>query len=170
MKVVRCTVCGNSYLGEVTLSRCPFCSVDRRHLVPAPEWQETVLTELSPTSRANLERALQLASDSAEFYEVACESASDPVFEAMFGALARSEAEHAGAIARLLDAEVPRPTEAPSFVSAVEYLAAATKREKKVARFYAKAGAKAEETAVKSFFAALAESAAEHMSLSKLSQ
>ena len=33
MKLFRCSLCANAYLGDGTLSHCPFCSVDGRQLL-----------------------------------------------------------------------------------------------------------------------------------------
>ena len=170
MKLFRCSLCANAYLGDSTLSHCPFCSVDGRHLLPATEWQDIVVSELSVQSQGNLEQAMQLEADAAKFYNVAYETASDPLFEAMFSALSRMEYEHAATIARLLDVDVPAPAEAPSFVSAVEYLAAANKLEKKIARFYKTAAREANEPDIKTLFTAFGEAAREHTNISKLGQ
>jgi hypothetical protein len=88
LKLFRCRICGDPYLGSEPPSYCPFCGAPQKYMAPAEEYVDrNDVPNLSAQSRANLEKALDLEVRNAAFYMCASDCAQDPVAKAMFKAL-----------------------------------------------------------------------------------
>lgn len=169
MKLFRCQICGDPYLGSEPPSFCPFCGAPRKHMVPAEEYVDrNTVPNLSQLSRENLEKALDLEVRNASFYYCAANCASDPVSQAMFKALARTEAEHASLLCKIL--KVPKPEIKPDEKACLKdpkaNFGAAHGREENAVAFYSQAAKEATEDRVKEVFAALTEVETYHIALS----
>ena len=113
MNLYRCQICGESYIGSVCPSDCPFCGAPGKHLVPADNYQPVPLGEISRKSRENLERALDLAVGNATFYRGAAQVADSERGRALFSALSRTETAHAVLFCQILDIPLPEELSAP---------------------------------------------------------
>lgn len=169
VRVFRCRICHEGYIGEEPPSRCPFCGAHNRFFTPAElwDWSEYDI-EISDVSKANLEAALKLELDNTAFYLCAmnaAEEAGDDYAYAKFKALKKVENEHAEAIAKALQIEEP-PLEV---VSCSRDFKANTKegwdREDRAIKAYAKFAAEAAEPLLKQFFGALVEIEMDHLQL-----
>ena len=111
VRVFRCKVCRDPYIGEEPPSRCPFCGALECYFVPAQEWNPSeYLFEISDLSRANLKAALELELNNTAFYLCAMNAADkngDEYGYAKFKALKKVENEHADAILKFLRIEKP---------------------------------------------------------------
>ena len=108
LKLFRCRICGDPYLGSEPPSFCPFCGAPQKYMVPAADYVDrNDVPNLSALSRANLEKALDLEVRNAAFYMCASNCAPDAPDKAMFKALWRTEAEHASLICKLLKVAKP---------------------------------------------------------------
>ncbi len=170
MKLFRCRICGDPYLGSAPPSFCPFCGAPERYMVPAEEYVDrNDVPNLTPRSRENLEKALNLEVRNAAFYFCACNCAPDLLSQAMFKALARTEAEHASLLCKLL--KVPKPDIKPDEKACLKdpkaNFGAAHEREKSAVAFYSQAAADAVEDRVKEVFTALTEVETYHIALSE---
>ncbi len=166
LKVFRCWICGETYLGEEKPTDCPYCGADEEFLKPGEEY-ELPDVELTETSRKNLEEALELEVDNATFYYCAYNKAEGPKTEGMFKRLAKVESEHAEAICLFLDIEEPEidkhidkcAEELP------DNLEDAHARESRAIKHYRKFAEEAEEPRVKELFEALVEIETDHLEL-----
>jgi len=170
LKLFRCQICGDPYLGSEPPSFCPFCGAPRRYMVPAEDYVDrNTVPNLSQLSRENLEKALDLEVRNASFYYCAANCAPDPVSQAMFKALARTEAEHASLICKIL--KVPKPEIKPDEKACLKdpkaNFGAAHGREEKAVAFYSQAAKDATEDRVKEVFSALTEVETYHIALSE---
>ena len=170
LKLFRCRICGDPYLGSEAPSFCPFCGAPRRYMAPAAEYVDlNDVPNLSARSRANLEKALDLEIRNAAFYMCASNCAPAPLDKAMFKALWRTESEHASVICKLL--KVPKPEIKPDEQACLKdpraNFAAAHGREERAVAFYAQSAAEAVEDRVKEVFAALTEVEGYHIALSE---
>ncbi len=169
VRVLRCRLCRESYIGEEAPSRCPFCGAAALYFVPAEEWKPSdYIFEISDVSKANLEAALQLELSNTEFYLCAMNAAKasgDEYGYAKFKALKKVENEHADAIVKLLKIEEP-PLKT---VACSDDFEANTRegweRENRAIQSYAKFAEEATEMQLKQFFGALVEIEAEHLEL-----
>ena len=106
VKVFRCRICGDPYIGTEAPTQCPFCGAPLRFFVEAQDWNpDEFNVNLSDISKKNLESALQLELDNAAFYDCAknaADKAGDYYSLAKFKALMKVEREHASAISKFL--------------------------------------------------------------------
>ena len=106
VRVYRCRICGDPYIGTEAPSRCPFCGALSEYFVEAEDWNSDEFTvDLTNVEKKNLEAALQLELDNAAFYDCAkahAEKSKDVYYLAKFKALMKVEREHASAISKFL--------------------------------------------------------------------
>lgn len=102
MKVFKCRICQEGYLGDEPPTHCPFCGAHQQYIVDAAGFYipEYILTDIS---RYNLEQALELEIYNAEFYFCATTQANNVHDATMFKRLAKIESEHAEVITRELN-------------------------------------------------------------------
>ncbi|MFZ5452141.1 MAG: ferritin family protein [Thermodesulfobacteriota bacterium] len=170
LKLFRCQICGDPYLGSEPPSFCPFCGAPQRFMVPAEQYEDrNTVPNLSAKSRENLEKALELEVSNASFYMCASNCAPDPLSQAMFKALSKTEAEHASLICKILKVAKPeiKPDEKACLKDPKANFAAAHGREERAAAFYNQAAQEATEDRVKEVFAALTEVETYHIALDK---
>ena len=87
IKVYRCRICGDPYIGEEAPTQCPFCGASQRFFVEANEWNPNEFNvELSEISKKNLQAALQLELDNAAFYDCAKKEAENIIKSAQIEA------------------------------------------------------------------------------------
>ncbi len=170
LNLYRCRICGDPYLGSEPPSFCPFCGAPRKYMVAAEEYVDrNTVPNLSARSRENLEKALDLEVKNAAFYFCASNCAPDPLSQAMFKALARTESEHASLICKIL--KVPKPEIKPDEKACLKdpkaNFAAAHEKEKSAVAFYSQSAQEATEDRVKEVFAALTEVETYHIALSE---
>jgi rubrerythrin len=139
-------------------------------MVPAENYMDrNTVPNLSAKSRENLEKALDLEVKNAAFYFCASNCAPDPLSQAMFKALARTEAEHASLICKIL--KVPKPEIKPDEKACLKdpkaNFAKAHEKEQKAVIFYGQAAKEATEDRVKEVFGALTEVETYHIALSQ---
>ena len=171
MKVWRCRICGDPYLGDEAPSQCPFCGAGRSYIILARDWEDPAADTLSDTSRVNLEKALGLEVSNAEFYLAAskeAEGANQEVF-AMFKALSKVEAEHAATIVKILKVEKPAVSHKPELArgGVLENIEESHAREERAIAFYAQAAEAAAEPRVKEMLNAFVEIEKTHLRLSE---
>lgn len=165
MKIFRCQICGDPYLGSAKPSNCPFCGAPAKYIVLAREWREREVVQLSQKSRQNLERALELEVNNTRFYRCSAQATDDEEARAMFTALSRIESEHASTISKILGIAKPPIEDDPSACppALAKNLAEAHDREQNATAFYGKAAKEAEEPRVKEIFTALVEIESDHI-------
>jgi rubrerythrin len=170
MKLFRCRICGDPYLGAAPPSFCPFCGAPERYMVPAEDYvDKNDVPNLSARSRANLEKALELEVGNASFYLCASACSPEPVSQAMFKALSKAESEHAGVISKLLKVKKPeiKPDQNACQKDPKANFASSHERENRAVAFYSQAAAEAVEERVKEVFDALVEIESFHIALSE---
>jgi rubrerythrin len=170
LKLFRCRICGDPYLGSEPPSYCPFCGAPQKYMAPAEDYVDrNDVPNLSAPSRANLEKALDLEVRNAAFYMCASNCAQEPVAKAMFKALGRTEAEHASLLCKIL--KVPKPEIKPDDKACLKdpkaNFGAAHEREERAVAFYSQSAKEATEDRVKEVFTALTEVEGYHIALSE---
>lgn len=168
MKIYRCLICGDAYVGYDKPLNCPFCGAHDKFMVDAYEWEDrNIGVELSDVSRKNLEKALEIEISNSAFYRCAADKAQDKIVQGMFKALSKIEAEHASTICKLL--RIPKPNIAAVEVhcskSDLENLKESYERETRASNFYTKAAEEATEPRIKEVFSALVEVEKDHLDL-----
>ncbi len=171
IKIFRCRICGDPYVGYEKPSNCPFCGAHIDFIVDADEWvDENKNVHLGEISRRNLEKALELEMSNSAFYKCAAEQAVDVSCAAMFKALSKIEAEHASVISKLLS--IPEPDISKIEISCarsdISNIEESSEREKNASEFYAKAAEEATELRVREVFRELVEIERDHLELDNI--
>ena len=167
MKVFRCRVCGEVYIGEEKPKSCPFCGAHEDYFVLAKEWKLLQGGILSDLTKANLKKALDLEIDNTNFYKAISEKAKNVYVSSMFKGLSKVEREHASAICKHLGIEKPDSKVGLDKVvdSDKDNIREANRREKRAVKFYGEASIKAQESEIKEFFKALMQIETDHIVL-----
>jgi rubrerythrin len=169
IKVFRCRICGDPYIGSEPPMQCPFCGAQKKYFISADEWNinEFSIT-LSEISKKNLKAALQLELDNAGFYDCAkkaAEEANDQYSFAKFKALMKVEREHASAISKFLKISRPELEKQTCNSNSKANSKEGFEREDRAIKAYSKFRDEATESRLKEFFGALVEIETDHLDL-----
>jgi len=169
VKVFRCRICGDPYIGSEAPKQCPFCGAVQRFFVEAQDWNPDEFNiTLSEASKKNLEAALQLELDNAAFYDCAknaADKAGDHYSLAKFKALMKVEREHASAISKFLKISRPELEKQACNANAKANTKEGFEREDRAIKAYAKFRDEATEPRLKEFFGALVKIETDHLDL-----
>ncbi len=164
----RCEICGETYLGYSKPENCPYCGAHQEYLKKLEKYERLMPKEVSEKSRKNVLEAIELEIDNAKFYACAAKKTESESDAAIFKRLGKIEAEHAEALAEVID--VPEE-EIPSYEKcskdALENYREAHKREDRAIKAYSRFASEAEEPEVRKLFKAIVEIEKDHLSLSK---
>ena len=169
IKVFRCRICGDPYIGSEAPTQCPFCGAAQRFFIEAGKWSPNEFNvNISDVSRKNLEAALQLELDNAAFYDCAknaAEKAGDHYSIAKFKALMKVEREHASAISKFLKISRPELEKQACNADAKVNTKEGWEQEDRAIKAYSKFKDEAVEPRLKEFFGALVEIETDHLDL-----
>jgi rubrerythrin len=169
IKVFRCKICRDPYIGEEPPSRCPFCGAFGCYFVLAEEWNPLeYVFEISDTSRVNLMAALELELSNTAFYLCAMDAAkakSDEYGIAKFKSLKKVENEHADAILKFLKIKKPQLKIVACSADYKKNTKEGWEREDRAIKAYAKFAKEASEPQLKLFFESLVEIETDHLDL-----
>lgn len=169
MKVYRCRICGEVYIGEGRPKSCPFCGAHESYLVLAKEWSLIKAANLSDISRENLKKALDLEINNTNFYRAVSEKSKDTYVQSMFKGLSKVEREHASTICKHLG--IQKPESDAGLDRAVDAdrdnIEEANRGEKRAVKFYGEASSQAPEPEIKEYFQAIMQIESDHIVLTE---
>ena len=169
IKVFRCRICGDPYIGEEAPKQCPFCGANQKYFVEADVWNTNEFNvKLTSVENNNLKAALKLELDNAAFYDCAknsAQNAKDEYSIAKFKALMKVEREHAAAISKFLKISPPELEKGKCNVSSKENNKEGWERENRAIKSYSKFRDEATSSRLKEFFGALVEIETDHLDL-----
>ena len=167
VKLWRCEICGDPYIGEEPPANCPFCGAHRKDIKETKEAEVNFDVELNNVDKGNAEHALEVEISNAAFYFCAKEKTDDEEGKLLFKALGKVEAEHASIWKKILKLDkIPEGNDS-CHVSNKENLEESHTRETRAIEFYKKAAEEAENKRVKQIFEALVEIETDHLELSE---
>ena len=167
VKLFRCKICGDPYIGEKAPSRCPFCGAYEENIVEIDKFDAMFDVELTDKDRAFVEKALKVEIGNAEFYACASEKVSEEEGKQLFKCLKKIEAEHASIwkkILKLDKVDIGKLDGCSSDYKA--NLQESHNREEKAIEFYKKAAAECDNSRIKELFEALVLVEEDHLKLS----
>jgi rubrerythrin len=167
VKLYRCQICGDGYIGVSPPTNCPFCGAHMAYIAEAKEAAVSFDVSLNAQDRANAERALQVEISNSAFYMCAANKTNDAEGKILFKALGKIEAEHASIWRKILKLETAAPGSETCHVENVENLKESHARETRAIDFYRKAAAEAEHPRIKQIFEALVDIETDHLHLSE---
>lgn len=167
MELVRCRICGEVYFGKHP-THCPFCGAHAVYLVPIGSWKdENAVVELRDVDRANLETTRDLEYENTRFYRAASSAAETEELRGYFKYLAKIENEHYNVAVKLLggqkDPSIFEPGEEKG--SDMANLEFSREKENHASKLYATFIPESESERLKTFFTALSEVEADHITL-----
>ena len=167
VKLFRCEICGDPYIGDEAPSNCPFCGARKNFIKEFKDAKVNFDVELNEKDKANAEHALQVEVSNAAFYFCAAEKVKEEEGKKLFKALGKVEAEHAAVWKKILKLdEVPKADDSCSDDYKTD-LEDSHARETKAIEFYKKAAAESENSRVKEIFAAFVIVETDHLKLSE---
>jgi len=165
IKILRCRICGEVFIGRQTPSNCPFCGVEQKYLVDGKVWKDENDVKLTDISSQNLIKALEIELSNTAFYKCVSETSSDSEISSMFKGLSKVEKEHADVFRKILkpksDPEIDENCSDDSLAS----LNASKERETRATKFYTQALSDATEPRLKEVFAAIMKTEEDHLAL-----
>jgi rubrerythrin/rubredoxin len=167
VKVFRCVICGDPYIGTEPPTRCPFCGAYQKFMISLEEWGDANDVDLTPVSRKNLEKSLEIEISNAEFYMCVSQVSKNENIRGMFKALSRVEAEHAVVDSKILKAAKPQIELKRDLCSDDDKasIEESLMRERRAVSLYTQFLAEAVEPRVKEVFGALIEVESDHIAL-----
>jgi rubrerythrin len=167
IKLWRCEICGDPYVGEEAPSNCPFCGADKKHIKEAKEAEVNFDVSLNDTDKANAEHALEVEVSNTAFYACAEKKTDDEEGKLLFKALRKVEAEHASIWKKILKLDQVPVGDDPCHVSNRDNLQESHDRETRAIEFYKKAAAESSNERVKEIFEVLIDVETDHLKLSE---
>ena len=167
IKLYRCIICGDGYVGVNPPSNCPFCGAHTNFI---PEARDAVVSfdvSLSDRDKANVKHALQVEISNSTFYRCAADKTDDAEGKILFKALGKIEAEHASIWRKILKLDSVPPGSETCHSENVENLKESHEREARAIAFYGKAADESDHPRIKQLFEALVEIETDHLQLSE---
>jgi len=167
VKLWRCQICGDPYIGDSPPDNCPFCGAHRKYIHEAKKSKVTFDVKLNEQDKANAKHALMVEVSNSAFYFCAASKTDDEEGKLLFKALAKVEAEHAVIWRKILKLDsVPSGNE-KCHTKNRENLEDSHAREAKAIGFYRTAAKQSKNPRVKQIFNALVEVESDHLKLSE---
>jgi len=167
VKLWRCEICGDPYIGEAPPPNCPFCGAHGRYMKEATKARVSFDETLNAKDTENVKHALQVEVSNAAFYFCAAGKTGDDEGRLLFKALGKVEAEHANVWRKLLRMDAAPKGGEPCHQNNRENLEESHARETRAIEFYAKAASESSNPRVKQIFQALVEVETDHLKLSE---
>ena len=167
VKLYRCIICGDAYIGASPPANCPFCGAHMEYIMEAKDAVVNFDVPLSAKDRANAEHALKVEISNATFYSCAAGKTDDPEGKVLFKALGKIEAEHASIWKKILKLASLPPGNETCHTENVGNLKESHARETRAIEFYRKSAAEADHPRIRQLFEALVEIETDHLFLSE---
>jgi rubrerythrin len=166
MKMVRCRICGEVYLGSETPSHCPFCGAHREYLVSSEEYPPDINDiEATGSEQADLEAAIELERSNTRFYLGMAQHKSEPVLSSAYKRLSKIEAEHCELFCKLAGVDEPDDLSVPMEVADdwCANIAGSLARENRASALYAVFAGRATNERLREVFEAVSAIEADHI-------
>jgi len=167
VKLYRCEICGDPYIGDAPPANCPFCGAKALFIKEFDKAQVDFDVELNDVDAKNAKKALEVEISNAAFYFCAAKSVKEIEGQKLFKALGKVEAEHADIWKKILKLDtIDNGTDTCS----TEYktdLQDSHNRETRAIEFYKSAGEMSKNPRVKQIFEALVDVETDHLKLSE---
>ncbi|MCX5807182.1 MAG: ferritin [Proteobacteria bacterium] len=168
VKLWRCIICGDPYIGDNPPANCPFCGAHLSYILEAKEAKVSFDVALSDKDRANAEYALKVEVSNSSFYSCAAGKTDNEEGKLLFKALSKIEAEHAAIWKKILKLPAVPAGNETCFIENPKNLQESHERETRAIAFYKKAAEEADNARIKQIFEALVEVETDHLYLSEV--
>lgn len=108
LKIYRCRICGEVYLGYEPPENCPFCGAHIEFLIPPEAYSKDINTvSITETERADLDSSIELETANARFYLGMAKRKDNDILSSTYKRLAKVEAEHCEVFCKLAGKDIP---------------------------------------------------------------
>ena len=167
VKLFRCEICGDPYIGDEAPSKCPFCGAYKNYIKEAKEAIVNFDVKLTEKDESNAKKALQVEVSNAAFYFCAAKKTDNEEGKLLFKALGKVEAEHASVWKKILKlSDIPKSNDT-CYTSNTKNLKDSHARETRAIEFYKRAALESENGRMKQIFSAFVEVETDHLRLSE---
>jgi rubrerythrin len=173
MKMYRCRICGETYLGSETPSHCPFCGAHRPLLVDTSDYPEDINSvQLTEIERADLETAIEIERSNARFYLAMAQRSDNRKLANAYKRLAAVETEHCSLFCKLAGQPKPADLREPgdelgTWEADIEESA---RRERRASDLYTEFAGRATDPRIVEVWSAVAAIEADHIELDTLAK
>lgn len=173
MKMYRCRICGETYLGAESPSHCPFCGAHRELIVDTADYPEDINTvQLTEIERADLETAIEIERSNTRFYLALAQRGDSRKLANAYKRLASVEAEHCSLFCKLSGQPKPADLREPgdelgSWDADIDESA---RRERRASELYAEFAARATAPRLLEVWTAVSAIEADHIELDALAK
>lgn len=173
MKMYRCRICGETYLGGERPSHCPFCGAHGELIVDTADFPTDInAVQLTEVERADLETAVELERSNTRFYLAMALRDDNPTLANAYKRLAAIEAEHCSLFCKLSGqpkpADLREPGEELGFWEAD--IDESARRERRASDLYAEFAARATSPRLLEVWTAVSAIEADHIEIDKLAK
>jgi rubrerythrin len=167
VKLFRCEICGDPYIGDSAPDNCPFCGAKKKFIKEFQDAHVDFDVPLNEKDKVNAKHALDVEISNAAFYFCASEKVEDKEGKKLFKALGKVEAEHADIWKKILKLDSISKGNDTCSLDYKEDLENSHTRETRAIEFYKKAASESENKRIKQIFEALVEVETDHLHLSE---
>lgn len=173
LKIYRCRICGEVYLGYEAPENCPFCGAHVEFLEAPGRYSAAINDlQLTETERADLESSVELETANCRFYLGMAQRKDNDTLRATYKRLAKVEAEHCEVFCDLLKIETPADLMAPgettgSWASDIEE---SLRRENRASELYETFAGRATNERLKEVWSAVSDVETDHITLDELAK
>jgi rubrerythrin len=173
LKMYRCRICGETFLGYEAPENCPFCGAHIEFMRPTEEYPVDInAIQPTETERADLEASIEVELSNARFYFGMAERKDNDLLRSAYKRLARIEAEHCGLFSKLADVPKPADLTTPgettgAWLSDIDESLA---RENRASALYRTFAARATSERLREVWDALSAVEADHITLDQLAK
>jgi rubrerythrin len=168
LKMFRCRICGETYLGHKEPGDCPFCGAHVEFFV-APEAYDAAINNIEPTEaeRADLESSIELERANTRFYLGMTERKDNDTLRSAYKRLAKVEAEHCSVFCKLAGVAKPADLMTPGETTGswASDIAESLTRETRATALYAGFAARATSPRLREVWEAVAVVEKDHVTL-----
>jgi rubrerythrin/rRNA maturation protein Nop10 len=173
LRMYRCRICGETYLGYAAPENCPFCGAHVEFMLPTEQYPADVNSfETTAAELADLEASIELERANTRFYLGMAERKDNDLLRSAYKRLARVEAEHCGLFCKL--GGLPKPADltepgktTESWLTDIEE---SLVRENRATALYRTFSESATNARLKEVWDAVSEVEADHISLDEIAK
>lgn len=173
MKMYRCRICGETYLGYEAPANCPFCGAHVDFMIMPEEYARDINDiQATETERADLESSIEIERANTRFYLGMAERKDNDTLRSAYKRLAKVEAEHCSVFCKLAKVAKPADLMTPgettgSWATDIEE---SRMRENRATALYAEFAARATDPRLKEVWEAISAVEADHIVLDELAR
>lgn len=171
LKMYRCRICGEIYLGYEAPGNCPFCGAHVEFMRVPDEYPAGINDiQITETERTDLESSIEIERANTRFYRGMAERKDNDTLRSTYKRLATIEAEHCSVFCKLAKVAKPADLATPgettgSWASDIQESLA---RESRATALYATFAERATNARLKEVWAAISDVEADHITLDEL--